>query len=59
MKGVFQVEQWEKYPVEAPVEEPFCQQYFMERLKEIVQVKSMEYGRSLTACIKTFGCERF
>ncbi len=51
------MEQWEKYPVEAPVEEPFCQQYFMERLKEIVQVKSMEYGRSLTACIKTFGCQ--
>lgn len=51
------MEQWEKYPVEAPVEEPFRQQYFMERLKEMVREKSIEYGRPLTACIKTFGCQ--
>ncbi|MCI8549377.1 MAG: tRNA (N6-isopentenyl adenosine(37)-C2)-methylthiotransferase MiaB [Lachnospiraceae bacterium] len=29
----------------------------MERLKEMVREKSIEYGRPLTACIKTFGCQ--
>ncbi|MCI8464602.1 MAG: tRNA (N6-isopentenyl adenosine(37)-C2)-methylthiotransferase MiaB [Lachnospiraceae bacterium] len=37
--------------------EPARQQYFMEQLKELVAEKSQEYGRPLTACIQTFGCQ--
>ena len=41
----------------APVTEPERQQYFMEQLKTLVEEKSLEYGRPLTACIQTFGCQ--
>ncbi|MCI8506373.1 MAG: tRNA (N6-isopentenyl adenosine(37)-C2)-methylthiotransferase MiaB [Lachnospiraceae bacterium] len=41
----------------APDREPARQQYFMKRLREVVVKKSREYGRPLTACIKTFGCQ--
>lgn len=41
---------------EPPTGEPARQQYFMERLKRVVEEKSQEYGRPLTACVQTFGC---
>ena len=42
---------------EPPTGEPARQQYFMERLKRVVEEKSQEYGRPLTACVQTFGCQ--
>ncbi len=41
----------------APESEPERQQYFMEQLKALVKEKEREYGRPLTACIQTFGCQ--
>ncbi len=40
-----------------PAGEPARQQYFMERLREVVEERSRKYGRPLTACIQTFGCQ--
>ncbi len=42
---------------EAPFEEPDRQYYYMAKLKLWVLKKEEEYGRKLTACINTFGCQ--
>ena len=42
---------------EAPVEEPERQYYYMAKAKRIVEERSAQAGRALTACIKTFGCQ--
>ena len=40
-----------------PVQEPERQYYFLKKAKELVQAKSEELGRPLTACTTTFGCQ--
>ena len=40
-----------------PVQEPERQYYFLKKAKEMVQAKSEELGRPLTACTTTFGCQ--
>ncbi len=40
-----------------PVQEPERQLYFIEKMRELVQKKSQEKGRSLTCMINTFGCQ--
>ncbi len=42
---------------EVPVEEPERQYYYMAKAKRIVEERSAQAGRALTACIKTFGCQ--
>ena len=42
---------------EPPAGEPARQQYFMEQLRKVVEERSKEYGRPLTACVQTFGCQ--
>ncbi len=42
---------------EAPSEEPDRQYFFIEECRKIVSGISEEKGRSLTACINTFGCQ--
>ncbi len=43
--------------VQAPLEEPARQEYFMEMAKKQVAQLSRELGRPLTCCINTFGCQ--
>ena len=43
--------------VQAPLEEPARQEYFMEIAKKQVAQLSRELGRPLTCCINTFGCQ--
>ena len=43
--------------VQAPLEEPARQEYFMEMAKKQVTQLSRELGRPLTCCINTFGCQ--
>lgn len=43
--------------VQAPLEEPARQEYFMEMVKKQVAQLSRELGRPLTCCINTFGCQ--
>ena len=43
--------------VQAPLEEPARQEYFMEMAKKQVAQLSSELGRPLTCCINTFGCQ--
>lgn len=40
-----------------PEAEPQRQYYFMAKLRRIVDQKSLEAGRRLTACVVTFGCQ--
>ena len=42
---------------EAPVEEPERQYYYIEKARHYVAEKSRKAGRSLTACVTTFGCQ--
>lgn len=41
----------------APEQEPGRQYWFMKKAKMLVEEKSRELGRPLTACITTFGCQ--
>lgn len=41
----------------APEQEPKRQYWFMKKAKMLVEEKSRELGRPLTACITTFGCQ--
>lgn len=41
----------------APTEEPARQQYFMAKVKMLVEEKAARLGRPLTACVTTFGCQ--
>ena len=41
----------------APVKEPERQYYFMAKAKEQLKERSRAAGRTLTACIRTFGCQ--
>ncbi len=43
--------------LEAPLTEPERQQWFMKKAKQLIQEKSRELGRPLTAMVKTFGCQ--
>lgn len=43
--------------VEAPVEEPKRQYYFIEKGKELVARLSEQAGHPLTFCVTTFGCQ--
>ena len=43
--------------LEAPVNEPERQYYFIEKAKEYVKKASEEAGRQLTFCVTTFGCQ--
>lgn len=43
--------------LEAPLEEPQRQYYFIAKLRRIAEEKSREIGRPLTSCIRTFGCQ--
>lgn len=42
---------------EAPVQEPQRQYYYIAKCRHLVKEKSAKLGRSLTACITTFGCQ--
>ena len=42
---------------EAPETEPARQQYFMSKLKMLVEERAERLGRPLTACVQTFGCQ--
>ena len=42
---------------QAPTQEPERQLYFIARCKEILAEKAAEKGRSMTACVNTFGCQ--
>ena len=33
------------------------QQYYIEKCKELISAKEQQYGRKLTACVVTFGCQ--
>lgn len=33
------------------------QKYYIEKCKELIQAREAEYGRKLTACVVTFGCQ--
>ena len=33
------------------------QKYYIEKCKELIQARKAEYGRKLTACVVTFGCQ--
>lgn len=33
------------------------QKYYIEKCKELISVKEQQYGRKLTACVVTFGCQ--
>lgn len=41
----------------APAAEPDRQLFFIEECRKLIEIKSLEKGRKLTACIKTFGCQ--
>ena len=43
--------------LEAPVEEPERQYYFIKKARKYVQDKIQEIGRPLTFCVTTFGCQ--
>lgn len=43
--------------LEAPCEEPQRQYYFIAKLRRITEEKSRKAGRTLTSCIRTFGCQ--
>lgn len=43
--------------LEAPLEEPQRQYYFIAKLRRIAEEKSRRIGRPLTSCIRTFGCQ--
>jgi tRNA-2-methylthio-N6-dimethylallyladenosine synthase len=42
---------------EAPQTEPERQQYFMAKVRMLVEEKAAALGRPLTACVQTFGCQ--
>lgn len=42
---------------DAPREEPSRQYYYIEKAKQLIQKKSGELGRPLTAAVITFGCQ--
>ncbi|MCR5201986.1 MAG: tRNA (N6-isopentenyl adenosine(37)-C2)-methylthiotransferase MiaB [Lachnospiraceae bacterium] len=42
---------------DAPLNEPERQYFFMAKLKEVVDKRSEEKGKRLTACVVTFGCQ--
>ncbi|MBE5927334.1 MAG: tRNA (N6-isopentenyl adenosine(37)-C2)-methylthiotransferase MiaB [Lachnospiraceae bacterium] len=42
---------------EPPVDDTARQFYYMAGCKEIIDKKTKEIGRKLTACVKTFGCQ--
>lgn len=41
--------------LDAPVDEPARQHYFMKKMKLIIKKESEKIGRPLTSCIVTFG----
>lgn len=41
----------------APTEEPLRQRWFMKRARLLLEKRSRELGRPLTAMVKTFGCQ--
>lgn len=43
--------------MEAPVEEPDRQRWFMKKAQVLLAAKSLELGRPLRAMVKTFGCQ--
>lgn len=43
--------------MEAPMTEPDRQKYYMQKLRQYVSEKEKEYGRKLTMCVTTFGCQ--
>lgn len=42
----------------APTEEPLRQRWFMKRARLLLEKRSRELGRPLTAMVKTFGCPK-
>lgn len=43
--------------MQAPIEEPERQYYFIEEAKKLIAEKSKMLGRPLTFCVTTFGCQ--
>jgi len=43
--------------IEAPINEPERQWYYIAKCREAVKTRSEELGRPLTMCIQTFGCQ--
>ena len=43
--------------MDAPEEEPQRQYYYMARLRDFVRKEQAKLGRTLTACVVTFGCQ--
>ena len=33
------------------------QKYYIQKCKELVKIKEQQYGRKLSACVVTFGCQ--
>lgn len=58
-RGIFGEINLDRVDVTAPppAEEPERQYYFMARDRELVRAKEAELGRSLRACVVTFGCQ--
>lgn len=41
----------------APSEEPMRQYYYIAKCREHLKKEEAEIGRTLTACVNTFGCQ--
>lgn len=45
------------FNLEAPVQEPDRQYYYIAKCRELVQDMEQKKGRRLGACVNTFGCQ--
>lgn len=46
------------FNLEAPVQEPDRQYYYIEQCRKLVQDIEQKKGRRLKACVNTFGCPK-